>query len=108
MKALAKGKAPHTSIRKNPDKYIEALKREIKWLEGVRHNLQGQVEEVEGVHWFEYKENTHSVSFGRPSIAHAAHIGQRVIAQGKVVELKMDEQGNTHATMTIEGVRLKV
>jgi len=91
---------------KNPRKYVERLKGQIKWLDEVRERLISQRDRAKGSYWFGWK-NPHMVEINHlnPSID-GLHPGDEIIMVGKITEIHQTLEGNS-AKMEFTEVRVR-
>ena len=93
---------------KDPDRYIDRLKEEAIEAWARVRSLRDALAEAQGRRWFGYGEgNKLAVTFKHqgPQIAQQAHIGQKIILHGEIIELK--KEGNKFsAEMALGEVRL--
>jgi hypothetical protein len=95
------------SIRKNPDRYIKSLKSVIKSLEKLNDNLRAIWIKERGKHITRYRAGERSgVSEISMFRAREFRVGDRVIVEGEVTEIK--KQGSGYCVYwTSEEVRVK-
>lgn len=85
---------------KNPEKYIERLKREVQEWKGISDANFESCRRAEGKYWFTYSKGvTKSVSLSSLSLAREVRLNSEVIIRGRVVEIK---QGAEKPEVTFE------
>ena len=89
------------SLYKNPDKFIEKLKRNLTdkddqisyWMsqcEELTNENRKLTDDAFGKHWFNYKEDvTHSVSFCKNPLAKSklGSVGDQVVIVGEIIQI---------------------
>ena len=90
---------------KNPDKYIQVLKRRVETLEENNDILRKRCLDAEGKSWFTYEDGvTKGVRFTDVETSKRCHLGKKVSLIGYVEKLVIEE-GEASASFRIKDVR---
>ena len=76
---------------KNPDKYIERLKENVKQEQAFKESLRKELITERGEDWYSWTEGVFIDQKLQPSFARASHVEQEVIFQGKIVGYRKEK-----------------
>jgi hypothetical protein len=94
-----------TSVRKNPDKYIEFLKSEIKRIWGFSHENWDLYIKEHGREWIGQQDDILETDMSL-ELAQQAKIGQRIVIHGIISDLLYIDDTNAEAKFELGEVRL--
>ena len=91
---------------KNPRKYVERLKKRVKYLYEMNSELWGRLRKAQGQYWFmwrtPHKVPVHELNASVDNL----HPGDEVIMVGKITEIHQTLEGNS-AVMEFTEVRVR-
>jgi len=99
---------------KNPVKYIQRLKSNIAWLQGVRERvlrenakLHNEIDRIAGSLWFKWSNPLlQRVGYTKTITVDGMKVGQNIIMLGKITEIHQTKDGNM-AVMEFTEVRTR-
>ena len=92
---------------KNPDKYIERLKDDIKYAGGSSRYHQNEADRLRGTSWFSYSDGiSTSVVLGEEGLM-GARLNQPVVLLGRIIGYKKKGRDTHTVEISLKNVALK-